>query len=113
MSSYAELYLDQGSTFKNVIFLVDDVTNSFINVSNYVFSSQMRRSYYSANVSANITCTITDSSNGEVTLTMTAANTANLKPGQYLYDVKFTDDEGVVSRFLEGIVTVTPQITKS
>lgn len=112
MAGYSELYIDQGSTFNNVINLIDDVTNSYINVSSYVFKSQMRRSYYSANASANITCSITDASNGEVTLSMTAANTANLKPGRYLYDVECTDGEGIKSRLLEGIVTVTPEISK-
>jgi hypothetical protein len=112
MAAYAELYIDQGSTFNNVINLIDDVTNSYVNVSSYVFKSQLRKSYYSANASANITCTITDVSNGEVTLSMTAANTANLKPGRYLYDVEFTDAQGNKARLLEGIVTVTPEISK-
>ena len=111
MAAYAELYLDQGTTFNNVINLTDDVTNAYINVSGYVVRSQMRRSYYSQNASANITCTITDAPNGEITMSMTAANTANLKAGRYLYDLEVTDINGTVSRILEGVITVTPQVT--
>ena len=112
MAAYVELYLDQGTSFNNIINLTDDVTNTPVNVSGYIVTSQMRRSYYSTNASANITCTITDAANGELTLSMTAANTANLKPGRYLFDVKTTDKDNVVARVLEGIITVTPQVSK-
>lgn len=112
MAAYAELYLDQGTTFNNVINLTDDVTNAYINVDGYIVRSQMRRSYYSANASATITCTITDAPNGEITMSMTAANTANLKAGRYLYDLEVVNTEGFTSRILEGIITVTPEVTR-
>jgi len=112
MAAYVELYIDQGTTFNNVLNLTDDVTNAYVNVSGYIVTSQMRRSYYSTNASANITCTITDAVNGEITMTMTAANTSNLKPGRYLFDVETEDPANVKSRILEGIVTVTPGVTR-
>lgn len=112
MSAYVELYLDQGTTFNNVINLTDDVTNTPINVSGYAVTSQIRRSYYSSNITANIICTITDAANGEVTLSMTASNTANIKAGRYVFDVKAVDTSNTTSRVLEGIITVTPQVTK-
>lgn len=112
MAAYVELYLDQGTTFNNIINLTDDVTNTPINVSGYVVTSQMRRSYYSANISANITCTLSNVANGEITMSMTAANTANIKPGRYLFDVKTLDSYNNTSRILEGIITVSPCITK-
>lgn len=113
MTAYAELYLGQGSTFNNVINLTDDITNAYINVSGYTVKSQMRRSYYSANASANITCAVTDAANGEITMSMTSSNTANLKAGKYLYDVEVTDGVGKVSYILEGVITVTPRITQN
>jgi hypothetical protein len=112
MSAYVELFLDQGTTFNNIINLTDDITNTPINISGYTAISQLRRSYYSANVSANITCTITDAANGELTLSMTAANTATLKPGRYVFDVKTIDELNTTSRILEGTITVTPQVSK-
>jgi hypothetical protein len=112
MAAYVELYLDQGTTFNNIINLTDDVTNTPINVSGYVVTSQMRRSYYSANISANITCTLSNVANGEIIMSMTAANTTNIKAGRYLFDVKATDIYNITSRILEGIITVSPQITK-
>ena len=87
MAAYVELYVEQGTTFNNIINLTDDVTNDVINVSGYIVQSQMRRSYYSQNASANIICTVTDASKGEITMSMTPANTANIKAGRYVFDV--------------------------
>jgi hypothetical protein len=112
MAAYVELFMDQGATFNNVINLTDDFTNTPINLTSYSITSQLRRSYYSANASANLICTIVNAPSGEVALFLSAANTANLKPGRYLFDVKTTDSYNVTNRILEGIVTVTPQITK-
>jgi len=112
MAAYVELYIDQGTTFSNIINITDDTTNTPVNIQGYIVSSQIRRSYYSANATANITCTITDALDGEITMSMTAANTANIKAGRYLFDVETIDTVGNVSRILEGIITVTPQITR-
>lgn len=112
MAAYVELYIDQGTTFNNVINITDDTTNTPVNVLGYTVSSQMRRSYYSANATANITCTVTDAPNGEITMSMTAANTSIIKAGRYLFDVETIDPNGTVSRILEGIITITPQITR-
>lgn len=112
MAAYVELYMDQGATFNNIINVTDDVTNAYINVSGYAITSQMRRSYYSTNASGNLTCTITNAANGEITLSMTAANTALIKAGRYLFDVKTTDNANTTTRLIEGIITVTPGVTR-
>jgi hypothetical protein len=112
MAAYVELYMDQGTTFRNVINLTDDLTNSYINVSGYQVRSQMRRSYYSANATANLVCTITDSANGEITMSLDAANTSNIKAGRYLFDLETVDRSNITVRVLEGIITVTPEITR-
>lgn len=44
---------------------------------------------------------------------MTAANTALLSPGRYLYDLLITAPGGTKTRVVEGIVTVTPGVTQS
>ena len=112
MAAYVELYMDQGANFRNVVNLTDDISNASINLNSYLVRSQMRRSYYSANATANIVCTVTDSSNGEITMSMTAVNTANIKAGRYLFDLETEDGNGFVTRVLEGIITVTPQVTR-
>ena len=112
MAAYVELFVDQGANFNNVINLTDDVTNLNVNVQGYTVISQLRRSYYSANASANITCYITNAINGEISMTMDANTTANIKAGRYLFDLRITDHDSIVSRVLEGIITVTPGISR-
>jgi len=111
-TGYVELYINQGTTFNDVIYLTDDTTNTAMNIVGYSAESQLRRSYYSDNASANIVCSVTDGQNGEITMTVTKANTANIKAGRYVFDVLLTDTENATSRILEGIVTVTPGVTK-
>ena len=49
MAAYVELYMDQGASLTNTLTITDDVTNAPVNISGYTLTSQMRRSYYSAN----------------------------------------------------------------
>jgi hypothetical protein len=112
MAAYVELFMDQGATFNNVINLSDDLTNANINISGYIVLSQMRRSYYSANASANLTCQITNASTGEITISLESNETANIKSGRYLFDIQVTTPANTTVRLLEGIVTVTPRVTK-
>ena len=112
MAAYVELFMDQGANFRNVIYLTDDATNTSLNLDSYSVRSQMRRSYYSANATANIQCVITNAANGEITMSMNAATTANIKAGRYLFDLETEDGYGFVTRMLEGIITVTPQVTR-
>jgi hypothetical protein len=112
MAAYVELYMDQGASFNNTINITDDVTNAPVSLSGYQIYSQMRRSYYSANATANIICSIVIGSSGEVNLSLPAANTANIKPGRYLFDVRTIDESNTTNRILEGIITVTPGISR-
>lgn len=109
--AYVELTLDQGTTFETSVSLAND-DQTAINVTGYSFSSQIRKSYYSTNAVANITVTVVDASTGNVKLSMTSANTANVRAGRYLYDLLMTDTGGVKTRVIEGVITVTPQVTR-
>lgn len=111
MAEYIELYIDQGADFESTIVLEDDVTNLYQNVSGYTVTSSMRRSLLSPNTSGNLVCTVTDAANGEITVSMTAANTANLRLGTHLFDLR-TYSTGKYTRLIEGIIIVTPAITK-
>lgn len=112
MAEFVELYVDQGADFSCLLNLTDDVTNQTLNVTNYQVSSQMKRSYYSSSPTANLICDIVSGPDGEITLSLPAANTANIKSGRYLFDVKITDLSGTISRVVEGIITVNPGITR-
>lgn len=111
MAEYVELYIDRGTDFVTTVAINDDNTNLAVNTSGYTVSSQLRKSLLSQNASANLTCYISDAANGEITLSMNAANTSNLKAGSYFFDLKVKDNGNVVTRLLEGVIFVTPSIT--
>lgn len=112
MAAYVELYIDQGTTYTNTITLADDLTNVSINLENYSVKSQMRRSFIAANASAEFTCTIQDSANGVILMSLDSGTTSNLKPGKYVFDLQTTTPGGVVTRVIEGLVIITPSATK-
>lgn len=114
-AGYSELFLEQGATFNTSIEL-DDVYGSALNLVNFSATSQMRKSYYSSNVSATFSVsTGNNASLGVITISLDSANTANIYPGRYVYDVYITDTVTGAPRIrvLEGIVNVTPQVTKT
>lgn len=112
-AGYSELFLEQGATFNTSITL-DDVSGEAFNLISYSASSQMRKSYYSSNAAATFTVsTGNDPSLGVITMSLDAANTANIYPGRYVYDVYLSSMSGSRIRVLEGIINVTPQVTKT
>ena len=110
MAAFSELAVEQGATFSTVI-NIEDTAGTALNLYAYSANSMMRKSYYSSSYNT-ITANVTGIANGEVTLSMTAANTANLTPGRYVYDVIITSSTNVVTRVVEGIVTVLPSVTR-
>ena len=113
MAEYVELYIDQGSDFSTTININDDSTNLPQNLTGYIVTSSLRRSLVSANASASLQCSVYDAGNGEIVATMTSANTANLRPGSYFFDIKTYDSlSATTSRLIEGVIYVTPSITK-
>lgn len=110
MAAYTELNIEQYATFSTTI-NVEDSQGDALNLQGYSASSQIRKSYYSSS-SNNFTATVTGIANGEITLSMTAANTANMSPGRYLYDLVITAPDSTKTRVVEGIVNVLPGVTQ-
>ena len=108
MASTANIVIDQGTTFStNLVLTNDDGTNK--DLTDYTVASQIRKSYYT-NTYTNFTTSKVDLE-GEITLSLTATQTSALKAGRYVYDVEISSADETV-RVVEGIVTVTPEVTK-
>ena len=56
--------------------------------------------------------TIPSLSNGELTLALSANQTSNITFGRYVYDAELIDGSGFVTRIVEGIITVTPEVSR-
>lgn len=111
MGAYTDFIIDQGTDFSTTLDLIAD-DGTPVNVAGFVFNGQIRKSYTSANATANLTITTTDPANGNTVISMTAANTANIPFGRYVYDVTAKDSANVTSRLVEGIITITPRVTR-
>ena len=111
MAGYQELFLDQGTDFNTTITL-DGGNGAPFNLTNYTGTSQIRKSYYSTNATAQFAITIANPTTGVIGISLDSANTANIAPGRYVYDVLITDTtHNYKTRVLEGIVNVTPRVT--
>ena len=111
MAAYLELTIEQGANLTSIV-TVNDSQGDAVNLTAYTASSQIRKSYYSSSANT-LTAIVTGNSNGEITLSMTAANTALLTPGRYVYDLIITNtSDKSVTRVVEGIATVLPSVTR-
>jgi hypothetical protein len=108
-AAYVNLFLEQGTTFSTTI-TMDDVYGNAFDLNGYSASSQIRKSYYSANPTATFTATINVQSS-TITLALTRTQTASIAPGRYVYDV-IISNSSTTKRILEGVVDVSPSVTK-
>ena len=109
MATKANITIDQGTTFSTVITLADE-DNVLIDLTGYTANSQIRKHYSSSNSQA-FSISLGGAS-GTVTMSLTSTQTSNLVAGRYVYDVELKSSSNVVSRIVEGIVTVTPEVTR-
>lgn len=108
-AAYVNLLLEQGTTFSTTITL-DDVYGNSYNLIGFTANSQIRKSYYSANPTATFDTQI-DNQASKITLSLTRTQTANIAPGRYVYDVIIINSN-TTKRILEGVVDVSPSVTK-
>lgn len=110
MAVTSNLVIDQGSDFNVVLRYLDDAGVP-VDLTGCQARAKMRRSYYSANATT-ISTNISDAVNGNVTLSLIANVTANLKIGRHVYDVEIVQNTTYsVTRIVEGIITVMPEVS--
>lgn len=109
MAIKANLVIDQGTDYETVINVTDENGN-IVNLSGYTGTAQMRR-HYSSSAQTSFVVTVYDQS-GAVKLAMNSATTNTVSAGRYVYDCELRSSSNIVSRLIEGIVTVTPQVTR-
>lgn len=111
MAAISNLVIDQGTTYSLTI-NVADATGAAVNLTGYTLRAQLRKSYGATSYTSFTTSAGADPTDGELTISLTDAQTSALKSGRYVYDIEIVDTSSVVTRVLEGIVTITPEVTK-
>jgi hypothetical protein len=110
MATVANIFIDQGADYSNII-TVGSSSGAPLNLTGYSVASQIRKSF-SSSISYNFTASIFSASEGKVRLQLSASGSGAIPPGRYLYDVEITSPSGTKTRVVEGIVTVNPEITQ-
>ena len=111
MGAKANIIIDQGTDFSTSITVSDDNGN-VVDLTGYTGSGQVRKNYSSL-TSTDFTVTFgSPRTDGQVILSLSRGVTANLEAGRYVYDVELTTSANTRSRLVEGMVTVTPEVTK-
>lgn len=113
MATISNLYVDQGTSFSSVVDLQNQ-DGTALNLTGYTVAGQMRKSYQSS-VAVDFVCSIYgDPLNGQIKLQLAPATTSGLRAGRYIYDVEITNTaSGNKYRVLEGIVILSPEITRT
>ena len=109
MATRVNIVIDQGTTFETTIDLTDSEGNDLEVTGDWVARGEIRRHYTSTNAVSFSTAL----SNGSLVLSLTDTQTAAMEAGRYVDDVELVDGTGNVARLIEGIVTLTPEVTKS
>lgn len=108
---YIILTINQGATFSRSIDLTDS-SNNPLDLTGYAASAKIRKSFYSDDYVYTLTALITDpKTSGNIIISSTAAQTALMKPGRYVYTLNISIG-ATVERVLEGIIEVVPNADK-
>jgi hypothetical protein len=101
--------IDQGSDFSLQLTVQEDGTAK--NLAGFSARAQLRPTIDSSTLTATFTCTITDSANGILTMTLPYTTTENVGVGQYYYDLELYT-ASTSQRLIQGAATVSGEVTR-
>lgn len=115
MAATYNMTIDQGTTV-SVQFAYRTAANAVIDLTGYTARMQARPTISSAvtvmdATTANGQLTVTGAT-GIVTLGLTAAQSAALDFDRAYYDLEIVDSAGVVTRLVQGTVTLSREVTR-
>lgn len=112
MASYANLIVDQGADFETVITLEDERFDP-INLTSYVVTGQIRRTYKSA-TAVDFVINIQNAMGGVIEIKLPNERSAAMKFGRYVYDIyAHNESNGKNYKVVEGMLEIVPSVTRS
>ena len=96
----ANLQIDTGVDFQHGFSLGDNDTGTYLNLTNYTATSQMRK-WSGSSTAVSFASTVTDPEAGQIQISLGSTETADIKPGRYVYDVNLEDSGGLSIRSLK------------
>ena len=112
MAAIANLRIDQGTTFSSNITLAGNDGAAW-DLTGHTVAAKMAKGYESTKTRIAMTAAVANPATGIITLSLTSAQSGSLDaPASYVYDVEVTrTSDSVVTRVIEGIITVRPNVT--
>ena len=111
MAAKANIVIDQGADFSTTITVTDDAGDT-VDLTGYTASGQIRK-HFTSETAFDFTMSFdVPRTSGKLTLSMGRAVTSTIEAGRYVYDVEITSSANTRSRLVEGIATITPEVTR-
>jgi len=113
MASYANLTADQGADFQ-VSVTIEDANGDILDLTDYSVYGQVRRTYKSNNAVDFNVLIAADPTLGQISIKLSAAQTAAMKSGRYVYDVyAVNDSNNQTIKVIEGMLELVPAVTQN
>ena len=112
MSVKANIIIDQGTDFSSTITVKDD-DGDITDLTGYSANGHIRKHFSSSSATVFETAFGTPRSEGKLTISLSRTVTSDMEAGRYVYDVELTNSANTRIRLLEGIATVTPEVTRA
>lgn len=121
MSGKYNMSISQGSDF-NLEVTLKDSGGSPVDLTGHTFTGQIRKTASDPVIQAPFTFDLVDPVNGRVDVKLSAtvsssisldkSKSANRKITTMTYDIESEDSGGNIKRWLEGLVSLSPEVTK-
>ena len=111
MAIKLNLVLEQGANFSNT-FVANYANGDIIDLTGHTVAAQARK-HEGSNTAITFNSNVASNTAGAIELLLDSANTELLIPGRYKWDCNITlTANTLVTRIREGILTITPEMTK-
>ena len=110
MATIQNLTIDQDADFTQTL-TVKDSTGAVVDISGQTVTSKLRKTHLSTSATS-FTTALVSATDGTCSITLTDTVTATLTEGRYVWDLTTTTSAGLITRRIEGRVTVTPSVTR-
>jgi len=112
MPDITEFNIGQGETFKILATLENADSGSYLDITDYTFSGQVRENYNTDEIAATIGVSkVAPFVSGNIVVELTPTQTLELTQRKYVYDIKMTSGS-ITRRILEGYFVVRPAATR-
>ena len=110
MAATRDISIYQGDTYAHEL-RIKDSANANVNITSRTYTGQVRKKRNSDTIASTFTSTLTNAANGIVVLSLSAASTANIASGTYVYDFQETNGS-TITTLITGSCIVVGEVSR-